>query len=143
MIEKTTVYSNAKSNSSELDVDKRIRDRQIKSPDELSANDWVRFSLAKWILAVSGILMLVAWGIHIAVELWGMPDIEAYCALANDTLSADGQESNACSYANALATSRADAAQGIFEFAKTWIPPIVTLVLGYYFARENDQTRST
>lgn len=130
------------SNSSEWNVDERLRKRGVEPPAELSAGERVRFSLAKWILGAAAILMLIAWGIQISVELWGLPDISEYCGSLNDSGSADGQESDACSYAKALVTSRTNAARGIFEFAKTWIPPIVTLVLGYYFARENGQSRS-
>ena len=38
--------------------------------------------------------------------------------------------------ADDTAAKRHDAAKDIFEFAKTTLPPIVTLILGYYFATE-------
>ena len=62
-------------------------------------------------------LMLVAWGIQISVELWGLPDIAAYCGSLGDSGPATVQESDACGIAREIANSRTNAARGIFELA--------------------------
>ena len=122
MIDKTETVLEIGSNASERTVDERLKERGVEPPAELSAGEQVRFSLAKWILGASAMLMLVAWGIQISVELWGLPDIAAYCGSLGDSGPATVQESDACGIAREIANSRTNAARGIFEFCKDLDP---------------------
>jgi hypothetical protein len=42
-----------------------------------------------------------------------------------------------------LSTKESTAGKEIFDAAKTIIPPIITLVLGYYFGQDKDQSRNS
>lgn len=96
----------------------------------MAPTERAKFWLAKWVLLSGAILMVLAWGIQFAVAMWGLPDI-------GDCRDA-ASEPEHCRLVLEIVESRTNAASSIFEFAKTWIPPVITLVLGYYFARENN-----
>ncbi len=102
-------------------------------PDELSAIERSKFWLAKMVLLVGALLMITAWLLNMSIALWGMPDLQG---CAGESAKID------CDNLIQIFTNRMNAANGIFEFAKSWIPPLITLVLGYYFARETSSSDS-
>lgn len=112
---------------SPISIDEHSAHLGLKTP-QLDPAERVKFWLAKWVLLFGAMLMLVAWAIRISI-IWGLPDI-GECGSGAEARTPD------CKYALTLLENRTTAADGIFEFAKTWIPPVITLVLGYYFARE-------
>lgn len=109
--------------SGPISIDEHSADLGLKAP-QMDATERAKFWLARWVLLFGTLLMLVAWALKVSIN-WGLPDVGA-C----------GPGSDECDYAMKLLESRKAAADSIFEFAKTWIPPIITLVPGYYFARE-------
>lgn len=103
---------------------------QVHPKEQLSGDEWARLLLAKWVLGVSAALMLLAWFIPLAgAWLWAPPGA---------CLDPAAPDTAQCTQALEVFSRRASIAEGVFEFAKSWIPPIITLVLGYYFARERN-----
>lgn len=122
-----------------LNIGQHAEDLDLATPNELSPNRKALFRLGGWVLFVSALLMLVAWTIQFVVGMWGLPDASVCSATTDGDAAKAEQLANACNYAQAVLESRTAAASDIFEFAKSWIPPIVTLVLGYFFAREQSE----
>lgn len=112
----------------QLSVEKHSEELGIEIP-KMAPTEQAKFWLAKWVLLAGAVLMLVAWAIQFSVVMWGLPEITE-CRDATDA-------TDNCRLLIDIAESRTNAANSIFEFAKTWIPPVITLVLGYYFAREH------
>jgi len=99
--------------------------------EDMGATDKAKFWLAKVVLLASAILMAVSWFIYIAFAIWGISDTPAPCADGN------AQNVATCTQLLQIQADKLEASKSIFEFAKSWIPPIITLVLGYYFAKED------
>ena len=113
-----------------LSIDEFADDNKI-SVAELGAIDRVKFGLAKGVLIGGAVLMLITWVIYAAFANWGIPgDITTICGESS-------QDSPWCAKTIDMYSARLAVAESIFEFAKSWIPPVITLVLGYYFAKEN------
>ena len=99
---------------------------------ELTEQEKVRNKLAYWVLGVCVALMLVAWWITIQYPY----DFEF-----NEVCVP--KEGGDCAAAlSQLIENRKEVSDKLFNFAISWIPPIITLVLGYYFGR-NDGEVST
>lgn len=89
--------------------------------------DRLRAKIGIGVLWVSAILILITWFIYMrfgTAEILGVPEA---CGGA-------AQDAESCTRLIELAERKLTVGREIFEFAKTAIPPIVTLVLGYYFA---------
>lgn len=111
-----------------ISIDKHASRLGLKEP-KLGPAERVKFRLATWVLGAGATLIVLAWIINISV-VWYLPDV-------GECSSGGAQASTpSCRYALQLLETRTTAAASVFEFAKTWIPPVITLVLGYYFARE-------
>lgn len=92
--------------------------------DRLPPDARARYTLAFWVLSIATIFMLFAWCIKVYYPL-GVLDFE--CP-PNNLSFCNAQIEKAFNYS-------VIAAEGIYDLAKTWIPPIIALVLGFYFGR--------
>ncbi len=135
------VVEETSEDASALSVEARSLELNLSPPNELTGPEKAKFTLAKWVLGASAILMLVAWGIQYWGAFWYL-DI-GVCRDVGTNKNAGAEQIAACAYAAEAAQAKTIAASSIFEFAKTWIPPIITLVLGYYFAREGENSNAS
>lgn len=106
-----------------IDIDDVVLVQNISS-EELGPSERAKFTLAGWVLFVSVLLMVFAWCVK---AYYPVRVLDLECPGNNPDFCAE-QIEKAFSYSAA-------AAENIFELAKTWIPPVITLILGYYFGR--------
>jgi len=114
-----------------IDIDDVASEQNI-STEEMDPSERAKFTLAGWVLFVSVLLMIIAWY------------VKAYYPIRVLDLECPGNTVDFCTEQIEKAFSYSTAAaENIFELAKTWIPPVITLILGYYFGRGGDSNNNS
>ena len=106
--------------------------------NELSPKDRAQLGLAVGVLVGAALLMLVAWDYAIFDATSGIPEVLINACDPTQEGSHTWDPKGLCDTFGEWHQDQVASRTAVFEFAKSWIPPIITLVLGYYFARERE-----
>ena len=105
---------------------------------ELSPKERAQLGLAIGVLVGAALLMLVAWDYAIFDATSGIPQVLIDACDPTQEGSHSRDPKGLCDTFGEWHQDQVASRKAVFEFAKSWIPPIITLVLGYYFARERE-----